>query len=123
MFQDVSVTQKGGQIKTAASVAAIGLAMKFLVADGNGLRINLLPPEASEIKSLKKHALITANIIAAVLFIMVLVIGGLMFWIGRVNANIIGKKQGQSLQQISKLLEEDQLLDRRVKQLSEGPAV
>jgi Tfp pilus assembly protein PilN len=121
VFQDVSVSQKGGQIKTEASVAAIGLAMKLLVTDGNGLRINLLPPEASEIKSLKKHALITANIIAAVLFIMVLVIGGLMFWIGRVNANIISKKQGQSLQQISKLLEEDQLLDRRVKQLSEGP--
>jgi Tfp pilus assembly protein PilN len=119
--QDISVTEKGGPIKTAASAVAIGLAMKLLVPDGSNLRINLIPPEAAEVKSLKKHTLITANIIAAVLFIMVLAIGALMMRIEKLNENIMRKKQGQSMQKISELVQEDQTLDRRMKQLSEGP--
>jgi len=101
-------------------VVAIGLAMKLLAPDQGNLRINLLPPEAAEVKSLKKHAIITGNIIAAVLLIMVLAIGGLMLKVEKVNENIARKKKQQSLQNISELLKEEQLLDRRIKQLSEG---
>jgi len=110
-----------GTAHPTPSVVAIGLALKLLAPDQGNLKINLLPPEAAEVKAAKKHALVTANVIAAVLLVMVLAIGALMLKIEKVNVNIARKKQGQSLQDISALLKEDQLLDSRVKQLSEGP--
>jgi len=120
-YQDTPIRQSSAGTKTKPSAVAIGLAMKLLAPDQGNLRINLLPPEAAEVKSLKKHAIITGNIIAAVLFVMVLAIGGLMLKIEKVNENIARKKQEQSLQDISELLKEEQLLDRQIKQLSEGP--
>jgi hypothetical protein len=127
LYQDISVTEKGGPIPSkaegkTASAVAIGLAMKLLGQDSSGLRINLIPPEASEVKSLKKHAIVTANIMAAVLLLMVLAIGGLMWKIERVNAEIIRKREGNSLHQISVLIDEDKGLDNRMKLLSEGPS-
>ena len=121
-YQDTPIKQSRAETKAETSLVAIGLAMKLLTPDQGNLRVNLLPPEAAEVKSLKKHALITANIIVAFLFVMVLAIGGLMLKIEKVNENIARKKQQQSLQDISALLKEEQLLDRQIKQLSDGPS-
>jgi len=107
--------------KSGASVAAIGLAMKLLGPDASNLRINLLPPEAAEVKAFKRHALITANVIAVVLFGMVIAIGGLMLMIEKTSENIVREKQGQSLQDTSALLMEERMLDKQIKQLSDGP--
>ena len=119
-YQDTPIKQSKSSTKTETSVVAIGLAMKLLATDQSNLKINLLPSEAAEVKSFKKHALITGNIISAVLLVMVLAIGGLMFRIKKVNANIAHKKQ-QSSQNISELVKENKLLDRRIKQSSDGP--
>jgi len=117
------IENRKSQLENCAkpSVVAIGLAMKLLAASDSNLRVNLLPRDVVEVKSLKKHALITANIIAAVLLVMVLAVGGLMLKIEKVNENIARKKQEQSLQDISELRREERLLDGRIKQLSEGP--
>ena len=120
-YQDMPIKPSKSATATGASVVAIGLAMKPLAGSYGNLRVNLLPPEAAEVKSLKKHAIITGNIIAAVLLVMVLAIGALSLKIEKVKENIVRKKQQQSLQNISELLKEEKLLDRQIKQLSEGP--
>jgi len=119
-YQDMPIKQGGSTTRKGTSVAAISLALELLAPNQDNLKINLLHPETVEVKSFKKHALITGNIISAVLLVMVLAIGGLTFKIEKVNANIARKKQQQSLQNIGELLEEKQLLDRRIKQLSDG---
>jgi len=120
-YQDTPIKLSKSATGTGTSLVAIGLAMKLLDASGSSLRLNLLPPEAAEVKSFKKHAIITGNIIAAVLLVMVLAIGALMLKVEKVNVNIARKKKQESLQDISALLKEEQSLDRRIKQLSEGP--
>ncbi len=121
VYQDSPIKQSSTGTKTKPSVVAIGLAMKLLSANDGNLRVNLLPQEVAEFKFLKKHALITGNIIAAVLLIMLLAIGGLMLKVEKLNRNIACKKQQQSLQNISELLKEEQLLESQIRQLTEGP--
>ncbi len=104
------------------SVAAIGLAMRLLNINGSGLQINLLPPESSEVKSAKKHFLITANIIAAVLILMILAAGGLSLMTNKVNQSITHKKQTEQSQDTYILLREQESLDRQIELLSERPA-
>lgn len=120
-YQDTPV----GQVRTAGeagpSAVAIGLAMKLLSAGESDLRINLLPPETTEVRSFKKHVLITANIMVGVLLLMVFAVSGLNLAVQKVNKNIEPKKPTHSLNQLSGLIKEQKLVDKRIKQFSEGP--
>jgi len=121
-YQDIPIKQGKATVEKNVSVAAIGLALKLLEPNQNNLNINLLPSETAEVKSLKRHALITGNIISMLILVIVLAIGGLMFKINRVNANIAQTKQQQkSLQNLSNLIKESKLLDVRIEHLSEMP--
>jgi len=117
--QDTLVVQDGGLDKP--SVVAIGLAMGLLGINGSNLRINLLPPESAEVKSIKKHLLITANIIAAVLPLTILAGGVLGLMTKKVNQGIAYKKQTQFSQDTRALFREQELVDRQIEQLSGGP--
>jgi Tfp pilus assembly protein PilN len=119
-FKDTLVVQNKGLEKP--SVVALGLAMKLLNINGISLKINLLPPESTEVKSLKKHLLITANIIAAVLLLMILVAGGLSRMANNMKQKIILKKQTELSQNTYNLLGEQELLDKQIRQLSDRPA-
>jgi Tfp pilus assembly PilM family ATPase/Tfp pilus assembly protein PilN len=116
-YLDTPVWQSGGSDRP--SPVAIGLAMKLLGTEQSNLRINLLPPELARVTATKKDALITANIAAAILLLMVLAAGGLALMAKKVNENIAYKKQTQSLQDIRTLLREQELIDRQIKQLSD----
>ena len=118
--QDTLVAQDGSLEKP--SVIAIGLAIRLLNINGSSLRINLLPPESAEVKSVKKHFLITANIIAAVLILMIFSAGGLSLMANKVNQNITHKKQTELSQDTYILLREQESLDRQIGLLSERPA-
>ncbi|HUU19913.1 MAG TPA: pilus assembly protein PilM [Sedimentisphaerales bacterium] len=118
--QDTLVAQDSSTEKP--SVVAIGLAMRLLNKNGDGLRVNLLPPESAEVKSVKKHFLITANIIAAVLIPMIFAAGGLSMMTNKVNQNITHKKQTELSQDTYILLREQESLDRQIGLLSERPA-
>ena len=118
-YQDTPVWQSGGSDRP--SPVAIGLAMKLLGTEQSNLRINLLPPELARVTATKKDALITANIAAAILLLMVLAIGGLTMMTKKANENIAYKKQTQSLQDIRTLLREQELIERQIKQLSDRP--
>jgi Tfp pilus assembly PilM family ATPase/Tfp pilus assembly protein PilN len=120
-YQDTPI----GQISTAGeagpSAVAIGLAMKLLTAGESDLRINLLPPETAEVRSFKKHVLITVGIIVAVVLLMALAVSGLNRAVQKVNENIELKKTTHSLNQLSGLIKEQKLLDKQIKLLSDRP--
>jgi len=103
------------------SVVAVGLAMGLLNRNGSSLRVNLLPPESAEVKALKKHALITANIAAVLAFLMILAAGALGLMTNKVNENITRIKQTRLSQDAHTLFGEEELIDAQIKQLSELP--
>lgn len=118
--QDTAVAQNDGPEK--ASVVAIGLAVGLLNKNGNGLRINLVPPESAEVRAVKKQLRITAGIITAVMLLMILASNGLSLMADKMNRGIAHRKQTELSQETYTLLREQELLDRQIKQLSDRPA-
>jgi len=118
--QDTLVAQDSSLEKP--SVAAIGLAMRLLNKNDNGLRINLVPPESAEVRAAKKQMRITVTIIAALLLIMVLAGTGLSLTADKVKRGIAQRKQTERSQDTYILLSEQESLDRQTKLLSERPA-
>ncbi|MBA7646184.1 hypothetical protein ES703_53946 [subsurface metagenome] len=118
--QDTVIAQNDGPEK--ASVLAIGLAMGPLDKNGNGLKINLVPPESAEVRVIKKQMGITVTIIVAVLLLMILAGGGLSLTADKVKRGIAQKKQTERSQDTYILLSEQESLDRQIELLSERPA-
>ncbi len=117
--QDTVVEQNDGHEK--ASVVAIGLGMGLLDQNGNGLRINLVPPESAEVRSVKKQLFGTVAIIAALPLFMVLAGTGLSLTANNVKGDITQKKQADLSHDTYTLLKEQELLDTQIKQLSDIP--
>jgi len=118
-WQDTPVGQNDSPDRPSA--VAIGLAMKLLGIDGSNLRINLLPPEAAEVKTLRKDLLITANIAASLFVLMIFAVGALAVMTDKVNEKIARKKQTQSLRDAYALFREQTLVEMQIKQLSDRP--
>jgi Tfp pilus assembly protein PilN len=74
------------------SPVAIGLAMKLLDTDAHNLGVNLLPSEVVRLRGAQKGSLITANIIAVVLLIMILAVIWPTWKIKKLNESIDYKK-------------------------------
>jgi Tfp pilus assembly protein PilN len=103
------------------SAVAIGLAMRLLDMDSGSLRVNLAPPESAEVRGVKNHIMVTANIVAVLLLITILAAGVLGLMAKRVNQRISREKQTGQSQVIRGLLEEQELLERQMRQLSSRP--
>jgi Tfp pilus assembly protein PilN len=119
IFHDTFVTK--GNSSPKASAIAIGLAMRLLNINEHNLKINLLPPESAEVRSTKKHFLITSNIIAAILLLMILIGVGVGVLAHNVNEEVVLKKQTELSQDTYDLLREQEFLDKQIEQLSGGP--
>ncbi|MHC4644883.1 MAG: pilus assembly protein PilM [Planctomycetota bacterium] len=119
LWQDSPVAQSGPAERPSA--VAIGLALRLLDADGGNLKVNLAPPESTEVRSVKKHLLVTANIIAALLLVMILAAGVVGLATDRVNQRITEKKQTVLSRTTYTLLREQESLERQVKQLADRP--
>ena len=122
-YLDTPIGQDGASGETNVSVAAIGLAMKLLGTNGGDLRINLLPQEAAEVKSVRKQTLIAGNIVSVVLLLMILAVAGLGLKTEKVNAHIARVKQTVSLQDIHDLFREQESLDKQIERLSDRPGL
>ena len=118
--QDTVVAPNDGQEK--ASAVAIGLAIGLFNQNDNALRINLVPPESAEVRAVKKQLFVTAAIIAAMPLLMVLTGTGLSLRANNVKKDIAENKQADLSQDTYTLLNEQELLDRQIKQLSDIPA-
>lgn len=96
-----------------SSPVAIGLAMKLLDTNARNLGVNLLPPEVVRLRATQKGALITANIVAAVLLIMVLAINGPTWKIKKINESISHKKP-HLLQDMHTLVRERESVNKQI---------
>ncbi len=119
--QDTTVVGNEAKVGTDASAVAIGLAMKLLVPNESNLRINLLPPEEADVKSFKRNVVITANILAAVMFGMVIAVAVLGLKVKSVNADIDHQKKECLLSDLTKLFKDEKVIDSHIKQFSDEP--
>jgi hypothetical protein len=117
--QDTPVTPKDARRQPSA--VAIGLAMRLLKENDSSLRVNLLPPESTEVKAAKKHLLITTNIVAAVILLTILTAGALAMMANKVNQRVTQKKKNELSQDTYILLQEQEKLEEQIRHLSDRP--
>jgi Tfp pilus assembly protein PilN len=99
------------------SLPAIGLAMKLLDTGVCNLGVNLLPQEAIKLRATQKRALITANIMATVLLLMILLVSGPVWKTKKLNESIEDKRARLS-QSARSLVEKRELVNGQVNTIS-----
>jgi Tfp pilus assembly PilM family ATPase/Tfp pilus assembly protein PilN len=104
-----------------ASIVAIGLAMELLNQNDNGLKINLVPPESAEVRTVKKQVFATITIIAAMPLFMVLAGAWYSSDAKNITQNITEIKKAELPTDTYSLLKEQEKLDKQIKLLSERP--
>ena len=102
-----------------ASTVAIGLAMRLLKPETVNFKINLLPENIAKLKVVKKDVLISINIAAVVLVLMVLAAGALSLMVENVKGKPDNSKQIQLSESTHAIFEEKRHLDEQVKDISE----
>ena len=100
------------------SPVAVGLAMKALDTREGDLKINLFPQEIAEVKSTIKHALVTTNIVIAILLIMIGVVDGPKWLSKNANKSIVQQKQERLSSTTHVLIKEHEVVDKQIKQLT-----
>ncbi len=100
------------------SPIAIGLAMKPLAKQEDIVRINLLPPEVEKAREVKRDSLIAANVVAALLLIMILAVDGPVWRTDRMSRNVSEKKAVVSGQNIEDTLEQHRVLDAKIRAIA-----
>ena len=83
------------EMEGLASITALGLAMRFLVEDEIAPRVNLLPSEADRAKSVRTNVLLAANALAALMFVAIVIMGGLQLATKRVTQSIAAIAQSE----------------------------
>ena len=102
------------------SAIAVGLAMKLLNVEDCGLNTNLLLPEMVNSKPERKHALIIANIAAAIFLLAVLVIGFLDMQVRNIKESV-KEKHGKLLSsEVKSMLNNKDSLDEQIVNTTEN---
>ncbi len=99
------------------SLAAIGLAMKLLDVNACNLGVNLLPQKAIKLRATQKRSLITVNIVAAILLVMILAISVHIWNVNKLNESTEQKKS-RLTQSTRSLVEKRELIEEQVKTVS-----
>jgi len=99
------------------SLMAVGLAMKLLDTNGCSLGANLLPAEVVRVRSTRRRALITANVAAAILLLMMLAVGGSIWKLDKTNQDI-NRKKSRMLQDTHSLVQKRKSVGEQVKTVS-----
>jgi Tfp pilus assembly protein PilN len=116
-YMDTPVADFTARENEIPSPVAIGLAMNLL-AQGNDVKINLLPREIKRVREAQRDVLIAANVVAVMLLIVVLAMGGLTAMFGRVHRNAAAKQSIIAKQNTEGILELHQYIDTRLEALS-----
>lgn len=99
------------------SLVAVGAALALLGAEGDDLRINLLPPAVTEARSLTRHVLLTM-IVGVVLFLGVFATAQLLTrTAGAMNGRIEDTRLAEELYTASALMAEEKFLDEEIARL------
>lgn len=100
------------------SLVAVGLAMKLLDKKAANLGVNLLPAERVRLKAAQRRVLITANIIAVILLIMILAVNGPTWKIKKLHKSI-DHKRASLLQDMQTLVEKRVLEDEQISTITQ----
>ncbi len=92
-IEDGNCVQVDARIKDRVSIVGFGLAMGQLAVPDGSPSINLLPPEAADVKAAKAGGLLMANAVAILIFAAVLTTGALRYAIKREYADIASIRQ------------------------------
>ena len=111
----VTVNESVGKV----SVVALGLAMSPFGVPPQSIKINLLPPEAEEVKSTKKIALITANVAAVILLGMCLTAGFVRFQLKKTQSGLEQRKHSAAVDSVERLLKKQRQVNMQIAALSE----
>jgi len=104
------------------STLAIGLAMGLLNGHERGLKINLVPPESAEVRTVKKQLILTTIIVVLLIPLLAFIIGeGLNLLTSKIQREIERKNQAEASHDTSALLEEQKLLESQIELLSQKP--
>jgi len=114
VLEQIEIIHKSSNETAGASAVAIGLAMRLLEQRKDDLSVNLLPQAVVDERLLKKDTLISANIWATVLLIMILIVVWLSLAIGKVNRQMTAGKQKELSEQIRSLLKQQQSTDSQI---------
>jgi Tfp pilus assembly protein PilN len=118
--QDTLIDQDN--CKGQPSAIAMGLAMGLLGVRQTGLKVNLVPSESAEIKSVKKQILLTtAAIILAVPLLMLAVGAGFSRLADKTRKSVVHSLHTEMSQDMQTLFKEKQLLERQIELLSKRP--
>lgn len=104
------------------SPLAISLAMGLLDGQETGLKINLVPPESAEVRSVKKQLILTTAIVVLVIPLLAFLAGkGLSLIADRVHRSIERRNQAMKSQSTAALLDEQKYLESQIELLSRKP--
>ena len=118
--KDLIVDRNGARHER--STLAIGLAMGLLDVHETGLKVNLVPPESAEVRSVKKQIALTAVVVAMVIPLLAFLSGkGLGLLADKVHRGIDNKEQTEASQDMTALLKEQKVLERQIELLSKRP--
>ncbi len=112
----------GGEQSAGASLIAAGLAMRFLEAKDHGLKLNLFPPEASEVKLLRADFLVASGAMTIVILLMMLATIALAFVAQETLAGVTKKGQNEQVQQTYNMIHEQDRIKQQIEQLSDKPS-
>ncbi|RKY08669.1 MAG: hypothetical protein DRP65_08830 [Planctomycetota bacterium] len=101
-----------------ASITAAGLAMKRFVPDGSQIKIDLLPDEVKEIKLSKRLMLITANVVAAILLLMIIIAGVVRIKLSKIAPSGPEARQIDPITNMELLLKRKNVIDAKITELS-----
>jgi len=119
-YEDMTVDAKGCQAGRPA--LAISLAMGLLNVRETGLRINLVPPESAEVRSVRKQLILTTVIVVLAVPLFAFLSGkGLSLLADKVRRGIDNKKQTESSQETATLVKEQKYLEGQIELLSKRP--
>ncbi len=117
-FEDMIVAKKSRQERPSA--LAISLAMGLLNMRETGLKLNLVPPESAEVRSVKKQLILTTVVVVLLIPLLAFLAGkGLGLLTGEVHERIQSRGQTDVSHDASALLKEKDSLERKIALLSE----
>ncbi|MBN1392526.1 MAG: pilus assembly protein PilM [Sedimentisphaerales bacterium] len=100
-----------------SSPVALGLAMKLLDTNARNSGVNLLPAETVRLRATQRESLVTANILAAVLLIMILAVSWPAWKIKKLNESI-NQKKALLLQDADTLVSERTSVNEKIDSVS-----
>jgi len=119
-YEDMTVDAKGCQAGRPA--LAISLAMGLLNVRETGLRINLVPPESAQVRSVRRQLILTAVIVVLAVPLFAFLSGkGLSLLADKVRRGIETRKQTEVSQETATLVKEQESLELQIERLSKRP--